>query len=139
MERSDSGAHAFPHSPQSAGNSSHWLLISTRSFTSRPGFLLLPAGRSSISTAHEGQYTSPDPAVRIHSPPHLSQYFSSNRMISKPSASIDCLRGLTSLLNFRRQAEAPSPMLEAQTKKPCADCSVTGPVSLTENLVNLFS
>jgi len=30
-------------------------------------------------------------------------------------------------------------MPEAAIKKPCADCSVTGPVSLTENLLNLFS
>src|ERR1700674_4148309 len=83
------GAHAFPPSPQTADNSSHWLLISTRSFTSKCGLLpLRAAGRSSISTAHEGQYTSSVPQVRIHSPPHLSQYFSSNRTISKPSISM---------------------------------------------------
>src|ERR1700733_9137220 len=43
----------------------------------------------------------------------------------------DCLRGNEFVVG--RQADA-----SAQIKKPCADCSVTGPVSLTENLLNLF-
>jgi hypothetical protein len=87
MKKVDHGAaHAFPPSPKNADNSSHWLLISTRSFTGKRGLLLLrTAGRSDICTAHEGQYTSSVPQVRIHNPPHLSQYFSSIRTISKSS------------------------------------------------------
>jgi hypothetical protein len=81
-------AHAFPPSPKNADNSSHWLLISTRSSSSKYGLLLLTAGMSDICTAHEGQYTSSVPQVRIHNPPHLSQYFSSKRTISKPSISM---------------------------------------------------
>jgi hypothetical protein len=119
-------AHAFPPSPKNADNSSHWLLISTRSSSSKYGLLLLTAGMSDICTAHEGQYTSSVPQVRIHNPPHLSQYFSSKRTISKPSISMIASVAITWLSS-------------AQMKRPCADCSVTGPVYLTENLLRLFS
>ena len=40
---------------------------------------------------------------------------------------------LNSLINLGRKAETS--YVEAQMKKPCADCSVTGPVSLTESLL----
>jgi hypothetical protein len=88
-------------------------------------------GSSSTSTAQAGQYTSSVPRMRIHRPPHLSQYFNSKWTISKPSISM-----IASWQRFvvRRQL-TPA----AQIKKPCADFSVTGPVSLTESLLQLFS
>src|SRR5271166_4495525 len=65
------------------------------------------------------------PAGRSHNPPQRSQYFNSRGMISRSSGS--------TIASLRRPRFAGEPRLK--WKRPCADFSVTGPVSVTENLV----
>jgi hypothetical protein len=51
--------------------------------------------------------------VRIHNPPHLSQYFSSSRTISKPSISMIASLAKNSLSNFGHQVDVSSPNKKA--------------------------
>jgi hypothetical protein len=74
--------------------------------------------------------------VRIHKPPHLSQYFSSSRTISKPSISMTASVALNSLINFGRKPEAS--FLEANEKALCRLLGHRARFSYGEP-VNLFS
>jgi hypothetical protein len=71
---------------------------------------------------HRRQKTSTLPARRNHKPPQRSQYFSSSSMTSRSVSMI------ASTVFGRWSCR--------QNKKPCADCSVAGLVSLTMTCFN---